>query len=194
MVLAWAVLWVHDTAANANPDGSETQDQAFEFIKTFVPQPIVIGEATHTNFFRKLYSVRLYAQSKGRRLSVPYALYFTYANAYSQEDLAQSIIQNMRRYRAVDELRLAAWYNTLLDAVSSVDVDDSLVAVATIDGSTIFYIARKSDGTGYVRSGMLSDPLFSDTFFAVWLGEDAPNSSMRDQLLAGLEDTNIPKQ
>ena len=164
--------------------GSDTASLAF--VRAHIPNAAKVGEGKLEVFIWKLYDACLFAPYGIHTPDGPHALRFDYLRAFSNEEMATSTIDQMRRHQQVNELLLAAWYNKLKGLMPGVDRSDSMIVIATGNGETLFYLKRKADKDDFVRTGFIRDRVFTKHFFDIWLGKEVEHPELRTKLLSSM--------
>ena len=134
------------------------------------------GSAVMRRFGFKIYTARLWTGREGYRSDAPYALDLEYAMAINGADLVKTSISEMRGLGYDDELMLARWSQAMAAAFPDVRKGDRLIGLARPGVDARFYSAR-----GYLAT--ITDPVFVDAFFGIWLNAATSAPKARAELL-----------
>jgi hypothetical protein len=107
----------------------------------------------------------------------PYALEITYLRSLNPAQVAAKTVEEMARLGFTDTARLASWQPQLERMFGEINAGTKLAAVKNADGSTTFI----KNATQV--AGTISDPLFGQKFFAIWLSENTLRPDLRRELL-----------
>ena len=138
--------------------------------------PLVkIGSGTFRKFGFSIYKITLWAPGGSWSDKKPYALQLHYTHSVSKDTLVDTVMDDIRDQNVGSESQLTTWEKMLNDTMPSVEDGDALIGLA-IPGkkSLLFFNGKKLTS--------IDDPVFSDAFFNIWLGETA-DESLRDKLL-----------
>ncbi len=135
-----------------------------------------VGTARMQVLFWKVYDATLLAPRGEYQSNEPFALSLTYLRRLDGEKIAARSIEEMRKQGFGDEDRLNRWYELLASIIPDVSESDEIIGLAAEDGSTRFFLHGEPIGS-------VTEPGFTDAFFAIWLGDQTSEPALRDQLL-----------
>jgi hypothetical protein len=153
--------------------------QAMADIKTarqIIPSAELVGTARLEYLFWDVYDAELYAPAGIWREDRPFALTLRYLLELNGESIAKRSIKEMRNQGFHDETRLASWHEQMQAIFPDVEKNTRLTGVVNQNGRTLFFENGR-------LIGEISDPLFSDWFFGIWLGESTSRPELRERLL-----------
>lgn len=145
-----------------------------------VPDADLVGKARLKVLFWKVYDAELYAPNGDWSADAPFALSLNYLRKLEGEQIAKRTITEMRKQGFEDEVTLARWFDDMRMIIPDVDKNTRITGVADTNQNTLFY----SDGE---LIGEIKDPLFTQKFFDIWLGEKSSQPKMRNKLLGGTQ-------
>ncbi len=141
-----------------------------------------IGSATYGIAFWDMYELSLYSQQKPFvEGEPPYALEIHFLKNYTASKFVDRVISQVRENDADDEVRLARWHSNFMSIFPSVANDETITAIYNLDRETHFY-------NGEEHLGRMLDPLFGIRFFSIWVGDESPESKVRDQLVGSSDE------
>ena len=143
-----------------------------------VPDASLVGKARLKVLFWKVYDAELYAPNGDWSANAPFALSLNYLRKLEGEQIAKRTIVEMRKQGFEDEVTLARWFDDMRSIIPDVEKNTRITGVADDTQNTLFY----SDGK---LIGEIKDPLFTQKFFDIWLGEKSSQPKMRNKLLGG---------
>ena len=108
--------------------------------------------------------------------SKPHVLDLQYLRNFSAKKLAERSIDEMRGQGVGDDAVYVKWLSEMERVFADVKEGDRLTGVVTPARTAKFFF------NGAYR-GEVSDPLFTDAFFGIWLNEKSSQPRMRNQLL-----------
>jgi len=141
-----------------------------------VPAAELVGKGRMTYLGFKVFDAELYAPGGKFRASAPYALKLTYLRNFTGQAIAESSVKEIRRQGGVSEGQLSSWEKQMQAIFPNVARGQSLTGVRAPNGSTIFYSGNRKLGT-------IADPVFTQKFFAIWLGNKTRNPQLRARLV-----------
>lgn len=124
------------------------------------------------------YDAELWMDAESWSMGVPFALTLTYRMAFSSDEIVTRTEEEMSKVSPVTAVQLASWQPTLLRAIPPVVKGDRITALH-IPGQPVQFFHNGQ------KTAKLSDPLFADPFFAIWLSEKTSEPSLRAALLKG---------
>jgi len=144
-------------------------------------QPYFKGDAPYSSavlsiLWMDVYQISLWTDDDMWQPDSRYALSITYRMSFSADELVDRTCDEMQRHAAGGESRCLSLRDVLLQAMPDVTPGDRISAVHLNDGTTRFY----KNG---VSTGEITDRQFSDGFFAIWLGKNTSEPSLRKELV-----------
>lgn len=156
--------------------GFTTSAVATEIVARHMNDPALVGEARLKVLFWKIYDARLYAPKGAFQDNQPFALELTYLRAFSGEEIAERSAKEIREQGFSDEDTLKLWQQQMAMIFPDVEKDSRITGVATSEGNTVFYLENE-------LIGEVKDPLFTQWFFNIWLGEATSEPELRQKLI-----------
>ncbi|WP_371192923.1 chalcone isomerase family protein [Glaciecola sp. SC05] len=147
-----------------------------QIIEQHVPKAKLVGKARLKVLFWNVYDSELYAQDGVWTPDQPFALSLQYLRDLQGRDIAKRSIEEMRKQGFSDEVAMTRWHDTLLNIIPNVSNNSTVVGIQDANKSTILY---HNDNL----LGEVSEPLFTEWFFNIWLGEKTSQPALRRQLL-----------
>lgn len=144
--------------------------------RDWVPNPQLVGKARLSVWFWDVYDAQLFAPQGAWQPTSPFALELKYLRDFEGQAIAKRSIEEMRKQGFDDEITLARWFDLLRDMLPDVEDQSRITGIADAQQTTRFYYND-------TLIGSIAEPLFTQHFFAIWLGEDSSEPDMRDQLL-----------
>lgn len=141
-----------------------------------VPQAGLVGKARLKVLFWKVYDAELYAPNGEWDEDRPFALTLNYLRKLDGDKIAKRTISEIRDQGFDDEVTLARWYEEIRNILPDVEKDTRITGICDGNGNTLFY--RNGN-----LIGAIEEPLFTDRFFNIWLGDKTSQPKMRDKLL-----------
>ncbi len=108
----------------------------------------------------------------------PFVLSINYLRDLKGAAIAERSIDEIRQQGYSNEDNLQRWLLSLQTILPDVSKNTRINGVKTSDNATVFY---KNDQ--YL--GAIHDPLFTQVFFDIWLGEKTSQPKLRKDLLGG---------
>ena len=143
-----------------------------------VPDAQLVGQGELRLFVFRIYSARLLGPAARFSLEQPFALELTYHRAISRDDLVDVSLEQITRQTdiSVSAEQLRVWQAEMQKAFVDVDSGQQIIGVFLPGEGCQFYAGDRLQHT-------ISDPLFAQAFFAIWLGTDTSEPKLRKQLL-----------
>lgn len=170
LILITLALFSHASHASQTPP----------YIQNYLPNAQKIGEATHSILFFDLYKATLYAPERIYNHKKPLALSLLYLKEFEGKKIAEMSVKQMRHIGVNDEEQLNKWHKLMVDIFPNVSKGDKITGIKLSNGQSRFYMNGKFIGE-------ITDPEFSQQFFAIWLSENTSAPEVRKNLLAGLK-------
>lgn len=152
---------------------------ATEHIQSYIPNAEKVGEGRLTYLFWEIYDATLYASEGAWQEGEPLALKLSYLRNLEGKKIADRSVEEMRKQGITNEVALATWHSQMRNIFPDVNEGISLTGILTQTGDTIFY----KDNT---EIGRIRDPLFSRSFFNIWLSEKTSAPDLRLKLLGAV--------
>ncbi|MFT4937371.1 MAG: hypothetical protein ACI88A_000385 [Paraglaciecola sp.] len=156
--------------------GASAMAANIELIEQHVPRAQLVGEARLTFLFWNVYDAKLYAAAGVWSSDLPFALSLKYLRDLDGADIAKRSIDEIRQQGFNDEDAMTRWYDMLIKIIPNVSATSTIVGIQNAEQGTILYHNNK-------LIGEVADPLFSQWFFNIWLGEKTSEPKMRKKLL-----------
>jgi len=134
------------------------------------------GEADYSFLWMDVYHIALWTDAAEWKPNSPYAISITYRMNFTSDELLERTCDEMQRHVSNGKELCLGMSETLTRAMPDVQKGDRITAVHGAEGETRFY----KNGS---PTGVINDRAFSDTFFAIWLGENTSDTSLRAKLL-----------
>ena len=145
-------------------------------LTAFVQPENTVGKARLSFLFWDVYDAQLYAPQRTFSPDGTYALSLRYLMDFSGPDIAERSVDEMRGQGYRDKQQLDRWLVEMLTIFPDVKEGDELVGVRSLTGQSYFL------HNGNVI-GAVTDPLFADAFFGIWLAPNTSEPKLRKQLL-----------
>ena len=169
-----ATLAMQDAAELLNSD-IETAEYIANLTAFALPENTV-GEARFSFLFWDVYDAQLYAPQRRFTPAGTYALSLRYLMDFSGPDIAERSLDEMRGQGYRDKQQLDRWLVAMLKIFPDVKSGDELLGVRSLTGKSYFL----HNGN---LIGAVTDPLFADAFFGIWLAPNTSEPKLRKQLL-----------
>lgn len=172
LLLAWLTVWLGATACLAETAPAEVLEQ--------LPGAVLSGKSRFTVWGFEVYNAALWVQPGFRAGDYErhgFALDLSYLRAFSNEEITNRSLDEMRRQDAGSQDVAALWRQQLREAFPDVRKGDRITGVHRPGEGAIFLTNGKV--TGIVR-----DPEFSRRFFGIWLSPNTSEPKLRKALLA----------
>ena len=156
--------------------GTTTMAETTRLIEQHLPQAELVGEARLKVLFWNVYDAKLYAKGGVWKADEPFALSLKYLRDLDGEDIAKRSIEEMRKQDFDDEEAMTRWYDMLVKIIPNVSDTSTIVGIQNADKSTILY--HNDD-----LLGEIPEPLFTQWFFNIWLGEKTSEQKIRRKLI-----------
>lgn len=136
----------------------------------------IVGQGRMTYMMWDVYDATLYAPNGVYKPNAPYALSLEYLRGLRGDKIAKKSIDEMRKNGAFDEVTLQLWLTELTTIFPDVQKGDVITGLRDDKQHTIFFV----NGT---EAGAISDPIFTQAFFDIWLGENTTAPDLQKQIL-----------
>lgn len=134
-----------------------------------------VGSGVYHKLGFTIYNATLWAPDGTWDENKPYALQLKYKRNLSKETLVDSVMDSIREQNVADESKLQEWQQTLTQVLPDVSKNDEIVGVSKGNYSQLYYNGKRIAG--------IKDPVLSNAFFNIWLGETA-DPKLRSELLS----------
>jgi hypothetical protein len=180
LLLCLALLSGHVSQVLAQTTPSATADTRLE-IQQQLPQGKLMGKAKLTLWGFQIYNAQLWVEPgfKADRLeSAAFALELAYLRNFSNADIADRSLEEMRRFSDISQAQEAAWSAELIRVIPNVKKGDRIMAINLPGQGVRFLFNGKPNGE-------VLDTQFARLFFAIWLSPKTSEPKMREELLFG---------
>lgn len=141
-------------------------------VKNTYPTLTHVGQDKYKVLFVKVYQINLYQSKEDPKLE---ALDIHYYMDLSSEKRLDRALEDMKSQR-IEGGKWGLWEKQMGEIFPDVKDGDNITIVRDAAGVSSFYHNE-------TLRGKIEDPLFSETFFNIWLGEKTELKSIRDKLL-----------
>lgn len=143
-----------------------------------LPNATLVGSGHFRWLGFKIYSAKLWSESKHFDANAKFALELTYNRSISSKQFIKTTIDEIKRLNGhqISAEKLALWQKKLVPASPDVTSGDALIGV---------YLPAQGYRV-YNKHGLLADiqdPELARAFFAIWLDPRTKDSGLRAQLL-----------
>jgi len=153
------------------------QDNPHAEIAKTLDGPEMLGSADVRMLGFNLYKAELWTEQKAPfDFEQPFALSLTYKRSFSAGQLSRSSIREMARIEDRPQRELAAFGPVLEDCFDNVEPGDRITGMSDGVGAAQFFVNGQ-------QSCEIEDPDFSNSFFAIWLGDQTRDRRSRARLL-----------
>jgi hypothetical protein len=150
-------------------------------LKDLLPQHRLVGKTRLTIWGFQVYDVRLWSQPGVKADQIParaFALELDYLRDFSNTDIAERSIKEMRRSASIPDEQAKIWTSEMLRVLPSVKKGDRIMGLHQPGEGALFLVNGKP-------SGEIRDSEFARLFFGIWLSPKTSEPQMRSELLAG---------
>lgn len=150
-------------------------------LQPLLPGNRLLGKTRLTVWGFEVYDARLWvtpAFNAAKLTSQPFALELSYLRDFSNIDIAERSIKEMRRSATITEEQAKSWINEMLRVVPNVKKGDRIMGINRPGEGALFVVNGKP-------SGEIKDAEFAALFFGIWLSPKTSEPQMRSALLAG---------
>ncbi len=134
------------------------------------------GEGIFSWSVFRLYRARLFVSGQHFDAQQPYVLDLTYLRTLTAGQIVSTSMDELKRLRDPSAETLDIWSQTLMQIVPDVVLGDRLIGWFKPGTGVRFYSATEF-------LGEVQDPVFSESFSAIWLDEQTRSPSLRQALL-----------
>jgi hypothetical protein len=150
-------------------------------LRDLLPQHKLSGKGRLTVWGFDVYDASLWVMPgfKADKLTaLPFALELAYLRDFTNTDIAERSIAEMRRSATISEAQAKAWTAAMLRVIPNVKKGDRIMGVY-----------RPGTGAAFLVNGRLAgeimDAEFARLFFGIWLSPKTSEPKVRSALLAG---------
>ncbi|MES2943572.1 MAG: chalcone isomerase family protein [Pseudomonadota bacterium] len=150
-------------------------------LQHLLPGSRLLGKTRLTVWGFQVYDARLWvtpAFRADRLASQLFALELSYLRDFTNIDIAERSIKEMRRSASITEEQAKSWITEMLRVVPNVKKGDRIMGVNRPGEGALFLVNGQS-------SGEIKDAEFAALFFGIWLSPKTSEPQMRSALLAG---------
>ena len=150
-------------------------------LKDLLPQHRLVGKTRLTVWGFQVYDARLWSLPGTRAEQLPtraFALELDYLRDFSNTDIAERSIKEMRRSASIADEQARTWTAEMLRVLPNVKKGDRIMGVHRPAEGALFLVNGKP-------SGEIKDTEFARLFFGIWLSPKTSEPQMRSALLAG---------
>lgn len=165
-----------EAAATRNA-GSDT----YADLRDLLPQYKLSGRSRLTVWGFDVYDASLWVTPgfKADKLTAqPFALELAYLRNFTNADIAERSIAEMRRSATISDAQAKDWTAAMLRVIPNVKKGDRVMGVYRPGAGAAFLVNGKS-------AGEIMDAEFARLFFGIWLSPKTSEPQMRSALLAG---------
>lgn len=136
------------------------------------------GEGVFSWSVFKLYRARLFVSGNKYTVEQAFVLELSYLRTLTAEQIVSTSMDELKRLRNPAPEVLSRWSDELMQIVPDVGLGDRLVGWFRPGIGVQFYSSAH-------LLGAMDDPVFAESFAAIWLDEQTRSQSLREALLAG---------
>ncbi len=165
-----------DAVATSSAAGDASTD-----LRVLLPQTRLSGKSRLTVWGFDVYDASLWIPSgfKADKLAAqPFALELAYLRNFTNADIAERSIVEMRRSAVISDAQAKDWTAAMLRVIPNVKKGDRIMGVYRPGAGAVFLVNGKS-------AGEIMDAEFARLFFGIWLSPKTSEPQMRSALLAG---------
>jgi len=137
----------------------------------------LVGKGEMHKLFWHVYDSALYSRDGTYNPEKPYALENTYHMDFTDAELADRSIDEIRAAQTISEPQAKLWRKLLVDLWPDVKEGDVIRAEAMPNEAVHFYYNGKPVGT-------INDARFVRPFMDIWLGKHSSEPALRNALVA----------
>ena len=170
-----------EAAATSNAASSATGDTHAE-LRELLPQHKLSGRGRLTVWGFDVYDASLWVTPgfKADKLTAqPFALELAYLRNFTNTDIAERSIVEMRRSATISDAQAKEWTAAMLRVIPNVKKGDRIMGVYRPGTGASFLVNGKS-------AGEIMDAEFARLFFGIWLSPKTSEPKVRSALLAGV--------
>ena len=169
-----------EAASTTNAASSATGDTHAD-LRDLLPQHKLSGKGRLTVWGFDVYDASLWVTPgfKADKLTAqPFALELAYLRNFTNTDIAERSIVEMRRSATITDAQAKEWVAAMLRVIPNVKKGDRIMGVYRPGKGATFLVNGKS-------TGEIMDAEFARLFFGIWLSPKTSEPKVRSELLAG---------
>ena len=169
-------------SVEATATGSSASNTLAE-LRDLLPQHRLSGRSRLTVWGFDVYDASLWVAPgfQADQLSAqPFALELAYLRNFTNTDIAERSIAEMRRLSPLSDAQASNWTAAMLRVFPNIKKGDRITGVYRPGTGAAFLVNGKS-------AGDIPDAEFARLFFAIWLSPKTSDPKLRSALLAGLQ-------
>ncbi len=136
----------------------------------------LVGKGEMHKLFWHVYDSALYSKDGTYNPNKPYALENTYRMDFTDTELADRTIEEMRSAHNISDAQAKLWRHLLVELWPNVKEGDVIRAKAIPKTSVQFFLNGK-------KLGVIADAQFVQPFMDIWLGEKSSEPELRNALI-----------
>lgn len=183
---AWLLVTslTHAQTPGTSTEAAATSSAASDMhadLRDLLPQHKLSGKARLTIWGFDVYDASLWVTPgfKADKLTaLPFALELAYLRDFTNADIAERSIVEMRRSATISDAQAKAWTVAMLRVIPNVKKGDRIMGVYRPGTGAAFLVNGKS-------AGEIMDAEFARLFFGIWLSPKTSEPKLRSALLAG---------
>jgi hypothetical protein len=151
-------------------------------LRDLLPQHKLSGKGRLTVWGFDVYDASLWVTPgfKADKLTaLPFALELAYLRDFTNTDIAERSLVEMRRSATISDAQAKAWTAAMLRVIPNVKKGDRIMGVYRPGTGAAFLVNGKS-------AGEIMDAEFARLFFGIWLSPKTSEPKVRSALLAGV--------
>jgi hypothetical protein len=151
-------------------------------LRDLLPQHKLSGKGRLTVWGFDVYDASLWVTpgfKSDKLTALPFALELAYLRDFTNTDIAERSIVEMRRSANISEAQAKAWTAAMLRVIPNVKKGDRIMGVYRPGTGAAFLVNGKS-------AGEIMDAEFARLFFGIWLSPKTSEPKVRSALLAGV--------
>ena len=182
LLLTTSLPQAQTSAASVEPvTASNAANDMHADLRELLPQHKLSGKGRLTVWGFDVYDASLWVTPgfKADKLTaVPFALELAYLRDFTNTDIAERSIAEMRRSATVSDAQAKAWTTDMLRVIPNVKKGDRIMGVYRPGTGATFLVNGK-------LAGQILDAEFARLFFGIWLSAKTSEPKVRSALLAG---------
>jgi Chalcone isomerase-like len=135
-----------------------------------------IGDGRLSYMFWDIYDATLYAPQGKWSENKPFALKLTYLIDVKGKKIATLSIEEIKKQGFQDSQKLTRWEKEMTTIFPDMGAGTSIIGIRTKAGNTVFYKDNR-------HIGSITDPVFTQKFFDIWLSPKTSKPALRQNLL-----------
>jgi hypothetical protein len=184
-----AALLLMTTLTHAQMTGTNTETSATgrtatdapSGLRALLPQSRLSGKSRLTVWGFDVYDASLWVTpgfNPDKLTTQPFALELAYLRNFTNSDIAERSIVEMRRLTTISDAQAKDWTAAMLRVIPNVKKGDRIMGIYRPGTGATFLVNGKS-------AGEIMDAEFARLFFGIWLSPKTSEPQMRTTLLAG---------